>query len=196
MLASVRPIRVLPLLALALVAPLALAHNPAGSPKNYCEAPFEWNTHDYGPLANGQFVFIGVDGNQAGDCNGDGIPGDYDGHHEWASGGAFLLAENNPGPGGPGTIACFNEPAHHPYFGPITVIDAGPSPYVGFYVAVDTVSILSTSPCGDNIDDMWEICYGTCFVTFPPGLDGSYHVRVGVPYEGSGAGTQGHVFSP
>ena len=30
-----------------LAAPLAIAHEPAGTPKNYCEPPSEWNTHDW-----------------------------------------------------------------------------------------------------------------------------------------------------
>ena len=102
-----------------LAAPLAFAHSPAGTPKNYCEPEGdEWFEHEYGPPATGRLLFGYEDGNLAGDCNpgfalgepcvGFERPGDplslyadlcghnppfadWDRHNEYAFGGGWLL---------------------------------------------------------------------------------------------------------
>ena len=175
------------LLALAaalLAAPLALAHNPAGTPKNYCEDPSEWNVHDYGPLGTGSLIALGQDGNILGDCNGDTIPADYDGHVEWALGGGWLSVDSGDGATS-GTIFCYGEVGHHPVFGPITVDDVVFGQTVPFTVGADV-----DPGCGDFITDVHQDCVGTCFVTFPPGPDGAYVVYVGP------VGVAGHITSP
>lgn len=80
-----------------LVAPLAYAHEPAGTPKNYCEGWWEWNTHDYNsdppsfgfstkalgtavpvaahPGGDPKYQWPYMDGNQMGDCSGWFNPG-------------------------------------------------------------------------------------------------------------------------
>ena len=166
--------------------PLAYAHldGTMGYPKLYCEA-FDWHMHDYGPPATGAALSDFTDGNLE-DCDGDGVPGDYDRHSEYARGGAWLLVD--PGDMTYGSLACFGEEGHHPYYGPITVIDAVLGP-VEFRVASDWFSLVPTPPgepeCGDLQSDEGALCVGTCSVTFGPGLDGSYAVFV--------AGTIGHV---
>ena len=51
-------------------APFAYAHDPAGTPKNYCEPQAEWDVHDYGAPANGVLFQGYEDGNLAADCDG------------------------------------------------------------------------------------------------------------------------------
>jgi hypothetical protein len=184
----------LPLALTALLAPLAYAHEPKGTQKNYCEYFSDWAFHDYQTDFSAFFLVLGIDGNQAGDCNGDGLPGDYDGHHEWAYGGAWLLVESGFGlpsvdPSvGAGTLYCFREWGHHPYFGPIYVDDTAFGSGTAFRVAADNVDLTGLGEgCGDGFMDTWTDCVGSCAVTFLPGLDGSYHVHV--------SGTAGHVVS-
>lgn len=112
----------LALLATLLLLPLSLAHNPAGTPKNYCEPEAEWQVHDYAlvappgklnsdgqarafsldakdgaPAASG-FIFGFLDGNVGSDCDGTGAPlADHDGHAEFAAGGAWLLVYSGAG---------------------------------------------------------------------------------------------------
>jgi hypothetical protein len=193
-------------LALALATlPLALAHSPAGTPKNFCESTWDWGEHDYGPPATGYYVRRGIDeywrpvgpsgapgpslgvasgdGNLVGDCDGDGVPGDYDLHGDWAIGGAVLQVA---------TTACSSEWGHHSMFGPISVSDVVLGYTVPFFVGVDTVGLLPGS-CGDHVVDFGVSCIGTCTVTFPPGLDGTYVVFVGDVAFGV-PGTYGHVY--
>jgi hypothetical protein len=59
------------IVAALVAAPLALAHDPAGTPKNYCEVgSAEWSVHDYGPVASGSLIYGNEDGNLGGDCSG------------------------------------------------------------------------------------------------------------------------------
>lgn len=186
------------LTAISLGVPLGLAHAPGGLPKNYCEDPSEWNLHDYAPVANGVFN-LGRDGNIVGDCNGDGVPSDFDSHAEWAQGGATLLVESGDGVTS-GAIACHGADAHHPFFGPIAAYDLALGFTVPFFVGADTVTLTPptdpTEPvCGDALVDIAGSCVGACFVTFGPGLDGAYAVSVGAIASGL-MGTVGHVCSP
>ena len=58
------------IVAALVAAPLALAHEPKGTPKNYCEeqASGEWLLHEYGPAASGNVIQGYEDGNVGGDC--------------------------------------------------------------------------------------------------------------------------------
>jgi hypothetical protein len=157
-----------------MAAPAALAHDPPGTLKNYCEDPAEWNTHDYGPPATGIFIALGQDGNIAGDCNEDGVPADYDLHIEWAIGGAWLTVGTVPD--------CNSETGHHPRFGPIRVDDAVNGNTQAFTVASDFINrapVPDQPDCGDFESDESTDCVGSCSVTFPEGLDGTYQVYVG-----------------
>lgn len=183
---------------LLLAAPFGAGHpDLPGLPDPHCEstAP-EWSDHDYGPVANGVVILTFIDGNVE-DCGGDGGPGDYDGHSEYARGGAWILAcEEGCGGlgGGDGAFACFGEHAHHDQYGPFTVDDFASGPTVPFYVAIDDIGPVIL-PCGDGLLDHATLCVGTCVVTFGPGYDGSYHVFVGDPITPA-VGTQGHVIVP
>jgi hypothetical protein len=179
-------------LAAALVAaPLALAHDPAGTPKNYCEDPSEWNVHDYAPPASGHLIFLGQDGNIGGDCDGDGIPADYDLHIEFAFGGGWLTAATVP--------ECNSEIGHHPMFGPFGAYDTVHGDTITITVAADTINAVPpTDPaapnCGDFETDEHTVLFPYGIVTFPCGLDGTYVVYVGDATSGS-LGTAGHIFS-
>ena len=209
--------RWIPLLLLGAAAlPLALAHEPAGTPKDYCESVAEWNVHDYGAPASGRLVAGGEDGNLLGDCDGvtsvdPGTPcagfddpanpltfyagfcdsevnlpvADFDGHREWALGGAWLLscdAACGASGAGAGAYECFGEPAHHG--SSVSVVDLGLGAGATFSVAADHVDAaavaagLPESACGDFEDDQSQECLGSCGVVFPPGLDGAYTVYV------------------
>ena len=208
------------LIALA-ASPAAFAHNPAGTPKNYCEPLDDWFVHDYAPLATGTFVFLPTDGNVGGDCNPGfsvGVGGtivcvsvspsliyvnwceanspvsDWDGHTEWAQGGANLLVLSGSGSPsadpsvGAGTLYCWAANGHHANFATVTVTDALLGSGATFTVTADTVDLTGTGEgCGDNLSDGGQECVGTCTVTFPAGLDGSYQVFV--------TGTLGHIES-
>ena len=193
-----------PLIALAatlLVAPMTYAE----SPFPYCETSFR--THHYSN-GNGQTLSGWEDGNTQ-DCDGDftlwnpfcvveellredsdgnGVVCervDYDGHREYAVGGAWLLADD-----GDlltyGAYVCWGENAHHPQYGPIHVLETADPEGTYFTVATDTVNLLGPDPvtgldCGDGQSDGGEICYHQCTVSFPAGRDGSYQVYVHAP---------------
>lgn len=209
-----------------MAAPLVMAHNPAGTPKTYCEPQSEWNTHEYGAPATGMLLQGYEDGNPD-DCDASGtdyklvpVPGpcpegykdvgtviirepppavvyilcmkqgplDYDGHAEYARGGAWILAESGDGlPTSGGSLNCFGDAAHHTYYGPVSVNDVALGAGATFTVAADTIDLSSgaNGPCGDFESDVDSTCTGSCIVTFPPSIDGSYQVYV--------QGTQGHV---
>jgi hypothetical protein len=170
------------LLASALLAvPLVTAHTSTlfpygGNPKDFAEGTTVWYTHDYTawPLLGPP-----VDGSGG------------DGHSEWALGGAHVLVDSGAGVATPydvpaGSLYCYGEEGHHAPYGPVTVVDAIPG--TAFSVAVDTID--GTTPgsgCGDLEEDAILDCIGSCFIPFPPGLDGAYRVYVAPP------GTLGHV---
>jgi hypothetical protein len=216
-----------------MVAPLALAHDPAGTYKTYCEPAGEWDTHEYAPPATGVLLQGYEDGNLD-DCDGGGndvivvvngpcppgyeeflhIPGppvdvricikrtaDFDGHAEYARGGAWILVETGAGvpssdPNvGAGTEYCYGDEGHHTAFGSVQVIDVSTLANTAeFTVASDTIDLTGVGEgCGDFESDNGSTFVGgsascsggSCTVTFGAGLDGSYQVYV--------QGTQGHV---
>jgi hypothetical protein len=173
---------------------IAQAHDPTGTPRNYCEDPSEWATHDYGypPAGNplsGQSAFVSMsvrggvgaifgalDGNIAGDCNFDGVAADYDLHIDFATGGAFLTVHTVPD--------CNSEIGHHPTFGPISVYDDILGETMPFWVASDFINAIppvdpAAPNCGDFESDESSACISACTVTFPAGLDGTYQVYIG-----------------
>ena len=131
------------------------------------------------------------------DINGDGLlceAFDYDGHHEYAVGGAWLLADDGD-LFNSGAYVCFGENAHHPRFGPFTVHDDilgfGAAFAVGadYYSNIFGLAVRDSDPwpgvqrqrwadCGDGEIDAWAECVGWCSVTFAPGIDGAYQVFV------------------
>ena len=111
-----------------LAAPLALAHEPAGTPDRFCTGPA--NVHDYGP-STGSIIITFWDGNAeecqdvpelqpfwpctdptvgtlAEDVCAQNTPVDYDREQEYGIGGALLAAQE------PASLDCWNTPAHHP----------------------------------------------------------------------------------
>lgn len=196
-----------------LVAPLALAHEPAGTPKTHCEDPSEWSTHDYAtglpqpsqakqlqeavqeavadlPLRS----MLSVpderprDGNLS-DCNGDLLPIDFDHHFEFGYGIAVLAVDSSPA-----SAYCLRgQEAHHPSVGLISIQDALHGSQLDFTVAVDTIDLIPDThggpQCGDFQDDQASVCFSSCLVTFIPGLDGAYHVYPGL------TATMGHITS-
>lgn len=127
-------------------------------------------------------------------CDFDPPLADGDGHHEWAYGGAWLLVNSgagipSPDPNlGAGTLFCFAEQGHHATFATVAVDDVALGFGTSFWVGVDIIDLTGTGRgCGDGFADQSQECVGSCTVTFPPGLDGSYHVHV--------RGTVGHVYS-
>lgn len=173
-------------------APAALAHGPAGTPNPGCEDAWDRLFHDYGPPAAGLILSGPSDGSIAA-CG----PEIYstDGHSEYARGGAWILVESGDGWTG-GTWACFGEEGHHPRPLSLSVEDAALGPGAPFFVTADQVNPSGPDPfgqdCGDYESDVVMRCVGGCFVTFAPGLDGSYAVFVGDVANRSVA-TQGHV---
>lgn len=164
------------------------------STKTYCEDADEMNVHVYGP-GDGGILLPPVDGSalSVDECGAETIP--YDGHDEYAIGGAWLLACESfcgdSGLGG-GSSGCYGTFADHPTFPTVHVYDyvAGELGLTtGFTVAADYVSaspVLGTD-CGDFEADYAIGCVDVCTVPFPPGLDGSYQVFV--------SGTEGMVWT-
>lgn len=216
------PTLLLVLASFFLCAPAAIAHtdgSPNGAPKTYCELPAEWNVHDY--QASGSATTrpgTPVEGNVE-DCNpdnypagsggysspwwNDGVPGDYDGHAEYAPGGVWLLSSEIGYPLS-GTTACFGEGAHHPFRPQVYVSDASFPAGVLFKVAVDTINLVGPHPvtgldCGDGVDDEFTgDCIDVCSVSFNPGFDGAYRVYVIQGFDSNGnarAADRGHVFT-
>lgn len=134
--------------------PALLALAPVHGHGVFCETTANWPVHHYAPPAPGSPFRLGpID-----TCTGG------DGHGETGLGGAWLAA-------GPGSLACYGEPAHHPAFGSITswddLLGAGATMEVG----------IDTSPgCGDFLIDQSVLCIQTCHMPFAPGPDGVYHV--------------------
>lgn len=153
--------KTLPLaLAALLAAPFAFA-SPAPY-KGYCESPEEWGHHSY--LAGNGALLLSYDGNVTGDCDGDTVPGDFDGHLEGGVGGALLTA----GPEDPAFPGCAVESPHH---SSVIHVAANFLPSgVGFDVGAD-------NDC-DGVTDVAVACIDSCTPAFPPGADGAYAVFV------------------
>lgn len=204
--------RTLPLLAVLLLLPASLAHSPRGTPKDYCEPWDEWFVHEYGPPATGRLLQGFEDGNVQGDCDGQAyvspyvdlndplasyvdvnLPfADYDGHAEYARGGAWILSGLNAG-------YCFGEEAHHPAFPWMEAHDLTWAADVHFTVVAD-LDGGSWDVCGDFEAEWSQHCVDACFVPVPPGADGSYivyvgHVEAPLPSVHANLPTQGHVFA-
>ena len=160
-----------------------LAHEPnmGGAPKDECETGFATVMHEYGPPSTGFLIFLGMDGSVPPCPYGDGT---WDGHPEFAFGGAFIQAAAS---------ACTEAYADHAPGGTIGVYDAGLSSIgadVAFGVYSDTLNnnpIQEEPNCGDFESDYGVDCVNSCDPAFPPGLDGSYQVYV--------SGTTGHVYA-
>ena len=192
-----RPTFLLAVLCALALLPLALAHEPRGTPKLHCESWDEARTHEYLPVAAGLTVWGFTDGN-VDDCDGDGTPYDDDGHSEWSTGGAWILADSGDG-WSYGSIACFGEWAHHPSYGPFWIRDAAFTSNVHFLVAADLDG--GWAWCGDFHAETVQHCIDACTVDFPPGIDGSYLVIAGhtayqAPNVDAHVATQGHVTTP
>lgn len=179
-----------PLLALA-VLPLASGHydGRAGMPKEYCETGYgygDWESHDYDNAESGSVLGPPVDGN-VDDCDRDGIYGDFDGHYEYAMGGAWIATNSAS------TFYCWNGYGDHPEAPTIWVHDQVLSTSgadIPFHVAADRLNNLpAVDPvtCGDFESDYGVDCVNSCAIAFPPGLDGTYQVYV--------TGTSGHVYA-
>ena len=133
----------LALLVLALLAPAGLAHTPPG-PKNFCESPPDWSTHDYWTQGGVGRVILGpYDGNGT-SCSHTSIVPEYDGHLEFAIGGAYLAADNGgvyasgPWAGASwGSQACFGEDADHTPMTTIYITDLVTGGSVGMDITSD-----------------------------------------------------------
>lgn len=182
-----------------LLAPAAFAHVPgaslmgvAGTPKDYCEDAWgDTSVHEYGPPADGITLFLDTDG-AVGPCPYGATVGAplFDGHFEWAQGGAHLVAGDSAQ-----AAACGWPYPDHAVFPTIAVFDLVLSPQaipVAFTVAADTANNLppidpSAPNCGDLEADLSGECLDACIPLFPPGLDQTYLVYV--------TGFQGHIVS-
>jgi len=179
-------------IAVALSIPsFGLAHEDgtAGIPKNYCETGFEPQAHDYGDPALGFVIFLGQDGNLQGECDSDpNTVADYDGHIEFAHGGAWLTAAASPGCNDGDLVDHSPNPT-------VYAVDDVLTPRgvpVTFSVYADTLNnIPPVDPaepnCGDFESDFGADCTDSCAIGFPPGLDGTYQVYVN--------GGHGHVLT-
>lgn len=201
------------LLAIVAAVPLTFAHSPAGTPKNYCEPVTEWNMHDFTVGRRNFLVFYGYDGNVVGDCNLDTVPGDFDGHQEWAYGGGWLLASDNlQTPESDGATVCFGAAPHHLIGATVNVADTTGAA-IAFQIGIDwpmgggDPDPSTPYACGDGIIDpcdpldFSEVDDVTCeandrllpgfgslsLAGFLPGQDGSYIVFV--------EGTAGHFWT-
>ena len=170
-------------LATLLAAPFSAAH-PDGtvSPKTQCETFADTGTHDYGPPAIGSGLYLPRDAAVPPCPYGDTT---WDGHLEWALGGAWLQAAAS---------VCTDAYPDHAPGATITVVDAVLTTQLGSDVAFSVYAdylnndpIPSEPNCGDWESDYGIDCVNSCAPSFPPGLDGTYQVFV--------SGTMGHVFA-
>ena len=174
---------ILSLVALLTAAPLSFAHEGmTGQPKHYCETPFAHTAvHEYGAPGTGSVIFIGSDWSLPPCPYGDTT---WDGHLEFAFGGAWLQARDSD---------CTTAYADHAPGSTIKVYDAVLSAVgsdVAFSVYADTLNndpIPSEPNCGDFESDYGVDCVNECAPGFPPGLDGTYQVYV--------SGTTGHIYN-
>ena len=145
------------------------------APKAECEtSSTQTSLHSYGAPGTGFVIFLGSDGSVPPCPYGDTT---WDGHYEWAFGGAWLMA-------GPMAEACFGAYADHTPGTVIRVFDMVLSAVgsdVAFSVYADTMNndpVPSEPNCGDFESDYGVDCVNQCAPAFPPGLDGSYQVYV------------------
>ena len=151
----------------------------AGAPKTECEPLGSSNIHEYGPPGTGFVILLGLDASIPPCPYGDTT---WDGHLEWAFGGAWLQASAS---------ACTDAYPDHAPGALIAVQDAvltGLGSEVAFSVYADTLNndlVQSEPNCGDFESDYGVDCVNQCAPGFPPGLDGTYQVYV--------SGTSGHI---
>ena len=167
-----------------------------GQPKLDCEGPDDTWIHEYetgtgfmliGPRSSAtapriQATFVPpADGSIPPCPYGDTT---WDGHHEFAYGGAWLQAAHS--------VCAESYPDHFP--GTLVwVYDSflgGLGSDVAFSVYADWLDndpLQSEPTCGDFESDYGMDCINICAPGFPPGLDGSYQVYV--------SGTTGHVYT-
>ena len=154
-------------------APLALAHNPAGTPDRFCTGPGK--VHDYG-TSSGNLIFNyqdgnlqecgytpifdgtieDLEGNEVADlcdpirpiCDADRTA-DWDHELEYANGGAVFAARD------PASTDCWDIPAHHLEFPTIWVQDNVFGGWMDFFVTTDYAPTGQDAlfPCGDNVSD-------------------------------------------
>lgn len=162
--------------ALLLAIPFSAGHASgplAGVPKTYCEDHLgDTNVHEYGPpllwlppsLPRPPRAFDG----SLGDCDGDGIPGDPDGHAEYSAS-EVRLASAYP------WFGCPTETPHHPVNPTVHATDATGAPVrFSVYTAGGAHPLF---PCEESpVLQDWRDCFGSCYVPFPPGGDGLYRV--------------------
>jgi hypothetical protein len=204
-----------------LTAPLALAHEPAGTPKNYCEPTAEWSLHDYGVGATGTFSFTPVDGNAGGDCDEvfhvpndpiivcvDATPslvhmhwcdpdfslpaGDPDYHAEYATGGGYIFTENGEG-----------APSAGPNVGAGTEYCYGAWAHHAYFGPVFVYDTVGSNIQFDVGVDLWDAfgvgdgC-GDGFVDLSTGCAGTCTVTFGPGLDGAyyvyATGTVGHIY--
>lgn len=127
---------------LTLLIPTIGAHTPPG-PKNFCEWSSDVSTHDYVGAWTQGYQVVSANGNTNGDCNADTVPGDSDGHMDWATGGATLLADTGNGITY-GSLACLGEWADHVPQTEIVLIDAVAGGAVAFEVSGDWSRVAAT----------------------------------------------------
>lgn len=171
-------------LALALLSlPAGLAHEPAGTPKPYCESTdAERAVHEYTLSAAGIIVYL-FDG-AIEDCGGGpaSILFDGDGHWEHALGGAQVYFWGGT-VGDGGSWWCHGVLPDHVGMSTVTVVDESGEP-VPFLVGAEQSFIHDF--CGDGEDDVYQECLGSCAITLGSSMDGAYRVYVL-------GGTKGHV---
>ena len=146
---------------------------PIGVPKTICETAFDdTGTHVYGAPSSGFLITLGLDGAVPPCPYGDTT---WDGHYEFAVGGAWLQAAAS---------VCTDAYADHTPGSLIHVYDqaltrAGSS--ISFSVYSDTLNnnpVPEDPDCGDFESDYGVDCVDACVPGFPPGIDGSYQVYV------------------
>ena len=143
--------------------------------RSWCENPDNWGVHLYGP-GGGLVLALGFDGSIPPCPYGDTT---WDGHYEYAFGGAWLQAA--------ASVCTDAYPDHTP--GSLisvsdVVLDLTFSD-ISFSVYADTLNNnpLPEDPnCGDWESDYGVDCVNFCAPGFPPGLDGTYQVYVSATY--------------
>ena len=169
----------IPLLTAMLLAPVVLAHDPAGTPDRFCTGPNR--EHDYvgavywrfrfGPVGIASKFYPQLDDGNLEECGYSPLVGDnqacrlnpllvgvcaldrtadWDRELEFGVGGAVLAAQD------PASTFCWDIPAHHGSNPTVYVQDVVPQ-QVAFWVMADWArpEVAFAAPCGDHI---YEAC--------------------------------------